>query len=192
MLAVSSCRLPATRRSCPMSIFWFRLVVACARQPSLAALGCANACMSKDTGALCNILLDLRGRHGRICPVGGGVVERHNRIRDCLAKWIAQRVERNVLTEQYVPHWDRIRGDAIDGVRLDWRTTIPTVGVYMPPFRLPRLQRRARRSAASLRQERVPQLSGRKAIRISATLAPVWLLLCWNRWAVLAEVLVRC
>ena len=51
--------------------------------------------------------MDRHGRHAGICKFGGGVVHRHDRVRDWLAKWISDVMGKDVLTEQFVPRWDR-------------------------------------------------------------------------------------
>ena len=62
---------------------------------------------SAQTRQLCNEPLDQRCRHARVCKTGGGVVRRHDSIRDWLAKWIRDVTGRATLTEQFVPRWDR-------------------------------------------------------------------------------------
>jgi hypothetical protein len=42
----------------------------------------------RPNGSLCNALLDSRGRHAKKCAIGGGLVRRHNVLRDfCAASW---------------------------------------------------------------------------------------------------------
>ena len=68
-------------------------------------------------------MLDTYGQHSLSCEVGGGVNHRHNRVRDWLASWISSCTGQHVLTEQFVPKWDRVvrRGgeQIIERARLD-------------------------------------------------------------------------
>ena len=68
-----------------------------------------SVCQHKhaDTRQPCLKLLDGRGFHARTCKVGGGVVRRHDRIRDWLGAWMLEDSARSILTEEYVPRWDR-------------------------------------------------------------------------------------
>ena len=68
----------------------------------------SEVCMHKDaeTGRICGKECDTRGFHARTCKVGGGVVRRHDRIRDWLQGWVAMVTGTEALKEQYVPHWD--------------------------------------------------------------------------------------
>ena len=70
--------------------------------PPSADLG---PCQHKSTemGERCLKPLDCRGHHARTCRIGGGVVRRHDRIRDWLASWIMEITGRTALTEQFVP-----------------------------------------------------------------------------------------
>ena len=75
-------------------------------------------------GALCGQALDARGLHARVCNSGGGILRRHDRIRDWLAKWIGKMLGQEVPTEQYVGKWDRWKRDArgqlvLERARLD-------------------------------------------------------------------------
>ena len=55
--------------------------------------------------------------------MGGGVVHRHNRIRDWLAELVKSLTGHTATTEQYVPRWDRVvsvnGADTIERARLD-------------------------------------------------------------------------
>ena len=82
-----------------------------------AAGGCQHAYV--ETGRRCGRDLDVKGRHARTCKIGGGVVARHDRIRDWLAKFVGTMIGREALTEQFVPHWDRHRDGALERARLD-------------------------------------------------------------------------
>ena len=82
-----------------------------------AAGGCQHAYV--DTRRRCGQALDAKGRHARVCKVGGGVVARHDRIRDWLAKWVGGMIGREALTEQFVPQWDRYRDGILERARLD-------------------------------------------------------------------------
>ena len=46
-------------------------------------------------------------------------MRRHDRVRDWLALWVAAMLSREVLTEQYVPRWDRHRNGQLERARLD-------------------------------------------------------------------------
>jgi hypothetical protein len=56
----------------------------------------------------CQGVLDLRGLHGLVCNVGGGVECRHDRIRDWLADTIGELTGQATTIEQFVPKWDRV------------------------------------------------------------------------------------
>jgi hypothetical protein len=72
------------------------------------------------TRLLCGEALDDRGHHAAVCEVGGGVVHRHDGVRDWLAGWIAAMSSQTVSTEQFVPTWDKVREDGtILRARLD-------------------------------------------------------------------------
>ena len=78
----------------------------------------------KQTGNLCSQPLDPQELHARTCKVGGAIVRRHDRIRDWLASWISRMMDHEILTEQYVPKWDRVktnvRGEQeVERARLD-------------------------------------------------------------------------
>ena len=51
-------------------------------------------------GNCCGKDLDRQGHHAEVCEAGGGVVRRHDRLRDWLAKWIADVTGRPARTEQ--------------------------------------------------------------------------------------------
>ena len=90
---------------------------------ALSASPPATACghRSAQSRQRCNRCLDDRGHHPLTCEVGGGVVRRHDRIRDWLAGWIEAVTTFPVLTEQFVPRWDRVvnGGEEIERARLD-------------------------------------------------------------------------
>ena len=69
--------------------------------------------------------MDSRGHHGETCNTGGKVDKRHNTIRDWLQKLIQDTTGRTALTEQNVPHWDKVdpeRG-VVEHAILDVSTT---------------------------------------------------------------------
>ena len=57
-------------------------------------------------GTLCNAPLDTRGKHARICPIGGGITKKHNRLRDWSGKEHSSRTAYSVEYEQRIPAWD--------------------------------------------------------------------------------------
>ena len=72
------------------------------------------------SNAVCNEELDGRGHHVAVCEVGGGVVARHNGVRDWLGGWIAAQTGRPTSLEQFVPRWDRLEDDgSVTRARLD-------------------------------------------------------------------------
>ena len=58
-----------------------------------------------------------------VCNVGGGVDNRHNRIRDWLADTVSTLTGQTACTEQFVPRWDRVvrveGADTIERAKLD-------------------------------------------------------------------------
>ena len=73
-----------------------------------------------EDGHLCGAPLDARGHHAGTCEIGGGVVHRHDGVRDWLAAWIAEQSGQVVSTEQYVPRWELVEEDGnIVRARLD-------------------------------------------------------------------------
>jgi hypothetical protein len=83
-------------------------------------------------GRLCGAYLDARGRHARMCGIGGGYVARHNRIRDWAAATHAACTGLPASTEQRVPEWDR----------LDSQTGVLEAAVLDVAFSDPRTGRR--------------------------------------------------
>ena len=78
----------------------------------------------RNGGVPCGQALDARGHHARVCKAGGGIIKRHDRIRDWLAGWIGRMLGQEVLTEQYVSKWDRWKRDSrgewvLERARLD-------------------------------------------------------------------------
>ena len=75
------------------------------------------------SGAQCRGILDKGSQHGLTCNVGGAVDARHNHVRDWLARLLSLWQIQGVLTEQFVPSWDRtrrVRGEIIvERARLD-------------------------------------------------------------------------
>jgi len=82
-------------------------------------------------GALCGKESDPRGHHAETCNTGGLVDARHNDIRDWLGSadgkkgLIPETTGRSALTEQHVPHWDRVDEETgeVEHARLDVATT---------------------------------------------------------------------
>jgi len=68
-----------------------------------------------DTGQLCGALLDRRGKHARMCAIGGGWMRRHNAIRDWAARTYSACCGLPASTEQRVPEWDLLHRDAATG-----------------------------------------------------------------------------
>jgi len=66
-------------------------------------LQCKHASSRNGVRRTCNTLLDTRGLHALLCKLGGYVVKRHNRGRDCLAGLIEDRVQSTVHIEQHTP-----------------------------------------------------------------------------------------
>jgi len=87
-----------------------------------------------DTGLLCGALLDRRGKHARMCAIGGGWVRRHNSIRDWAARTYTACCGLPALTEQRVPEWDLLHTDTATGAQwveeavLDVATAHPQSG----------------------------------------------------------------
>ena len=67
------------------------------------------ACQHKDaSGRLCGVALhEDNGKHALVCTRGGGVMKRHNAVRDALGDWLTTRCGRTVTREQAIPHWAR-------------------------------------------------------------------------------------
>ena len=59
------------------------------------------------SGAICGATLDARDFHAGTCECGGGVVQRHNAIRDWLAAWLERFTGRTTDTEAFVEAWNR-------------------------------------------------------------------------------------
>ncbi len=78
-------------------------------------------------GQLCSALLDRRGRHARVCKLGGGVDRRHNGVRDWAASTYAACTGLPTSTEQRVPAWDI--ADAATGAVLEARLDVATADV---------------------------------------------------------------
>ena len=64
------------------------------------------------TGGICGAQLDALDFHAGTCECGGGVIQRHNAIRDWLEAWIARLTSRPTATEEYVVAWNRPVKDA--------------------------------------------------------------------------------
>ena len=134
------------------------------RPPTGQAQQCGHRYVQTQTQ--CNGVLDSRGLHGLVCEVGGGVVHRHNRLRDWLAGLVRTLSGKTVAIEQYVPQWDRVvrvRGaDTIERARLDVAfvnfhgqrvyldVVVPTAGTTNPESAR---SRAARDGAAAARAE---------------------------------------
>ena len=56
--------------------------------------------------------MDALDFHAGTCECGGGVIQRHNAIRDWLEAWIARLTGRPTDTEEYVVAWNRPAVDA--------------------------------------------------------------------------------
>ena len=56
--------------------------------------------------------MDALDFHAGTCECGGGVIQRHNAIRDWLEAWIARLTGRPTDTEEYVVAWNRPATDA--------------------------------------------------------------------------------
>ena len=66
-------------------------------------LHCKHKASVQRGGRICDDNLDTKGLHALLCKLGGHVVRRHNRGRDCLAELIDSRVQSNVHVEQHTP-----------------------------------------------------------------------------------------
>ena len=60
---------------------------------------------------ICGAQLDALDFHAGTCECGGGVIQRHNAIRDWLEAWIARLTSRPTATEEYVVAWNRPAAD---------------------------------------------------------------------------------
>ena len=58
----------------------------------------------RNDGRICGAPLDRRGKHARMCAIGGGVMARHNRIRDWIGPTYTQCSGLPASMEQRVPH----------------------------------------------------------------------------------------
>ncbi len=63
-------------------------------------------------GARCGKKVDRHGTHAFQCPRGGGLLRRHNAVRDAVAEWLRGQGYQ-ALTEQVIPGWDDASGAAI-------------------------------------------------------------------------------
>ena len=83
------------------------------RQGAQAAHADRRCCCHRHAAdkRVCGEDLDDRSHQAGVCGVGGGVVQRHDHVRDWLAGWIASRSGQTVTTEQFVPAWDRMGSD---------------------------------------------------------------------------------
>ena len=66
-------------------------------------LRCKHQASFQRGGRICNEPLDSKGHRALLCKLGGHVVHRHNRGRDCLAGLISSRVQSTVHIEQHTP-----------------------------------------------------------------------------------------
>jgi hypothetical protein len=62
----------------------------------------------RSDGRICGAPLDARGRHARMCGIGGGYVARHNRLRDWAAATHTKCTGLPAVIEQRVPEWDTV------------------------------------------------------------------------------------
>ena len=157
-----------------------------------AALGTrppASTCghRSSQMGHRCDRGVDDRGHHGLTCEVGGGVVRRHDSIRDWLAAWIAATTGAPVLTEQFVPKWNRVvevdGEEQIERARLDVVFNDQTPGVLMltsaSPLLFPlALNCSGREQRGMARRPRVPRTES-----VFGTQGPTWCLSPSRHWA---------
>ena len=63
--------------------------------------------MHKYAGTVSNMCGQALDKDARIGKVGGAIIWRHDRIHDWLTKWLANMLDHQTATEQYVPKWDR-------------------------------------------------------------------------------------
>ena len=75
----------------------------------------------KSTGEVCGAALDPEGHHGAICECGGGLVRRHDSVRDTLQKRLHEHLGASTHIEQRVAEMGRNGAVA----RLDVAVTIP-------------------------------------------------------------------
>ncbi len=64
------------------------------------------------TGNRCGKRVDVHGTHAFRCPRGGGLIRRHDAVRDAVAEWLRGQGF-HALTEQVVPGWDDASGAAV-------------------------------------------------------------------------------
>jgi hypothetical protein len=83
-------------------------------------------------GRLCDAPLDRRGKHARMCGVGGGWGARHNRVRDWFCATYTACTGLPAVTEQHVPQWDvvdqstgEVEEAVLDVATSDARTGLP-------------------------------------------------------------------
>ena len=70
-------------------------------------------------GTVCGATVEADMRHALTCQSGGGRNTRHNAVRDFLARWVQERVDSTVLTEQIVSQWARKHGELVEQAQLD-------------------------------------------------------------------------
>ena len=83
-------------------------------------------------GRLCGAFLDARGKHARMCGIGGAVDARHNSLRDWGATAWTLCTGTPAKKEQHVPQWDRqnprtgeVEEAVLDIATADLRTGAP-------------------------------------------------------------------
>ena len=91
------------------------------RVGGIGASHCQHRRRSGDSrGQLCAADLDSQGHHAETCEIGGSTVEKHDKIRNWLAKWLSDTTGRPTKIEQIVARWARQRPDgSIEEARLD-------------------------------------------------------------------------
>ena len=82
-------------------------------------------------GRLCNAPLDRRGRHARMCGVGGGRGARHNRVRDWFCATYSACTGLLAVSERHAPQWDVVDPGTQEVVqaRLDVATSDSRTGL---------------------------------------------------------------
>ena len=68
-----------------------------------------NKCNHRNKDGICGAFMGAdHGRHACSCKLGGGIVERHDDVKNEVAEWLRTEVNIKCKTEQVIPEWGRI------------------------------------------------------------------------------------
>ena len=79
-----------------------------------------TGCMHKTAGGgVCGTTMEGSMAHALLCTHGSGHNDRHTAVVKALAEGLTRELDTEILKEQYVPGWDRVRGGNTERARLD-------------------------------------------------------------------------